>query len=94
MDPADAVAARVDTARRVGSALDRLSDSDRELLQLQVWEDLAHDDIAYVLGCSTATLRVRLRRARMRFADHLRDVDSETGGPARPPHPTTEKARP
>jgi RNA polymerase sigma-70 factor, ECF subfamily len=91
-DPADTVAARLDTSRRVEGALERLSAADRELLRLHAWEDLAHEQLAYVLGCSTATLRVRLRRARVRFAAHLDDLDAENVRAPRSLHATDQHA--
>ncbi|GII77943.1 hypothetical protein Sru01_29250 [Sphaerisporangium rufum] len=56
---------------RVGAALDLLSDADRELLTLAVWEELDPGEIAVVLGCSRNAARVRLHRARRRFARAL-----------------------
>lgn len=56
---------------RIAEALGKLDDSDRELLTLVGWDGLSHDDIAAILGCSNATVRVRLHRARKRFARHL-----------------------
>ena len=84
-DHADGVATRLDAAHRVEAALARLSDADRELLRLLAWDDLGQDRIAFVLGCSTATLRVRLRRARIRFAAHLSELDAA--------HPTSQEIR-
>lgn len=49
------------------AALEALSEADRELLMLVAWEDLTRAEIAQVLGCSPATLRVRLHRAGSRF---------------------------
>jgi RNA polymerase sigma-70 factor (ECF subfamily) len=63
-DHADEVAFR-DT---LAIALDALAEPDREVLRLICWEDLDPADAARVLGCSTATLRVRLHRARKRLA--------------------------
>ncbi len=56
---------------RIVSALSALSDSDRELLTLVAWDELDRDEIAVVLGCSAATVRLRLHRARKRFAGQL-----------------------
>ncbi len=81
-DHAEAVAGRVDTTNRVIGALDCLSAGDRELLRLVAWEELPHEQIAYVLGCSTTALRVRLHRARRRFAAHLDELDRLAGGQA------------
>ncbi|NYH52680.1 RNA polymerase sigma-70 factor (ECF subfamily) [Nocardiopsis arvandica] len=67
-----------DTALR---ALDRLSATDRELVMLLAWEGLELRDAARVLGCTTATARVRLHRARRRIE---RFLDSS---PPEPPLP-------
>jgi RNA polymerase sigma factor (sigma-70 family) len=55
----------------IEAALAALSERDREVLLLSVWEDLDRAAIAEVLGCSKATVSVRLHRARRRFADEL-----------------------
>ncbi|HJQ00686.1 MAG TPA: sigma-70 family RNA polymerase sigma factor [Jatrophihabitans sp.] len=67
-DPADAVAERADASATVLVALDSLSPTDRELLRLIAWEQLSTAEAGYVLGCSQATVRVRLHRARGRLA--------------------------
>lgn len=48
-------------------ALAGLSDADRELLTLVAWQGLTIAQTAHVLNCSTATLSVRLHRARRRL---------------------------
>lgn len=94
-DLADTVAARMDTSTRVRQALDRLSPDDRELLRLLAWEELAREQVAYILGCSSTTLRVRLRRARVRFAAHLDDLDATPDDQAmRPARPSTQETMP
>lgn len=52
---------------RVTQALRRLSQRDREVLFLSAWEDLSPEDIGKVLGCTAASARVRLHRARTRL---------------------------
>jgi RNA polymerase sigma-70 factor, ECF subfamily len=52
----------------VTAALHRLSDADRELLTLIAWDGLSHTEAAEALGCSRGALKVRLHRARSRFA--------------------------
>jgi RNA polymerase sigma factor (sigma-70 family) len=59
-DPADDVAMTADARR----ALDALSDRDREVLELALWEGLEPREIAEVLGVSPAAARQRLSRAR------------------------------
>jgi RNA polymerase sigma-70 factor (ECF subfamily) len=58
----------VDGDDTVTAALHRLSDADRELLTLIAWEGLGHAEVAEALGCSRGALKVRLSRARHRFA--------------------------
>lgn len=62
-DIADDVAERTTVLRALAS----LPDPDRELLTLLAWQGLNQRDAARVLGCSTATLAVRLHRARRRL---------------------------
>jgi RNA polymerase sigma factor (sigma-70 family) len=74
-------AADVDSeGARVAVAFSRLSDGDRELLSLAAWEGLDAGEIAVVLGCSRNAARIRLHRARRRFARELDAVP--TGGTA------------
>lgn len=55
----------------VHQALDALRDTDREILTLEAWDDLDHDEIAEVLGISSGNVAVRLHRARKRLAREL-----------------------
>lgn len=66
-DPTGQVAER-DSALR---ALSRLGETDRELIMLLAWEGLELRDAARVLGCTAATARVRLYRARRRIERFL-----------------------
>lgn len=59
----------------VRSALERLADRDREVLELSAWEELEPREIAVVLGISDVAVRSRLSRARSR----LREVVAESG---------------
>ena len=76
-DFADDVAEQVVVLR----ALAGMSDSDRELLTLVAWHGLTVRQAAHVLGCSTATLSVRLHRARRRLEKTV-----EVTGPSRTSH--------
>jgi len=51
----------------MGRALGGLSDSDRELLQLTLWEELTPAEAAQVLGLDVGVVRSRLHRARARL---------------------------
>ena len=55
----------------LGRAWQRLRPQDRELLGLVVWEGLDNGQLARVLGCSRTALKLRLHRARRRFAAEL-----------------------
>ncbi len=61
---------------RVRAVLDALSAQDQEVLRLTEWEGLGIDDAAAALGCSRTALKVRLHRARRRFAVQLAKSDS------------------
>lgn len=52
-------------------AFQSLDEADRELLSLIGWEDLDRHTVAEILGCSRTAVRVRLHRARRRFAASL-----------------------
>ncbi len=45
-------------------ALANLRDKDQEVLLLVVWEEMSHDQIATILGSSSAAARQRFRRAK------------------------------
>lgn len=60
-----------DESVAVGRAFTRLAATDRELLLLAGWEELDAGQIAQVLGTTRGAARVRLHRARARFAREL-----------------------
>jgi RNA polymerase sigma-70 factor (ECF subfamily) len=67
-------------------ALASLSEQDKEVLMLVAWQGLAAREAARVVGCSAATLRVRLHRARKRFEQALEQLETAyvvSGGMAR-----------
>lgn len=76
-DPADLV-----PNDEVRSIFVALSPVDAEILRLSAWEELSAAEIAFVLGCSGATARVRLHRARRRAASLLASTHSRTVRPA------------
>lgn len=65
-------------ALRVQTALDALSESDREAIRLHAWEHLGSADAAAVLGCSTSAYKVRLHRARRRLERLLATLDAQS----------------
>jgi RNA polymerase sigma-70 factor (ECF subfamily) len=64
----------------VREALTTLSDRDQELLRLIEWDGLSPSDAAAVLGCTAAALKVRLHRARRRFAASLAQARDDVAG--------------
>jgi RNA polymerase sigma factor (sigma-70 family) len=54
-------------------AFARLSESDREVLRLVLWEELDSSAVARVLGCNRGAVAVRLFRARRRLARLMED---------------------
>jgi RNA polymerase sigma factor (sigma-70 family) len=61
----------------VMQALRRLGELDREILLLAAWEDLDPASIAAALGCTRATVSMRLFRARRRLAAELAKLDRQ-----------------
>jgi RNA polymerase sigma factor (sigma-70 family) len=59
---------------QITEAFRGLPAADRELLALSAWEGLDYGQIAVVLGCSRNAVRIRLFRARKRFASELADT--------------------
>jgi RNA polymerase sigma-70 factor, ECF subfamily len=58
----------------LAAAFATLAEPDREVLRLVCWEELRPADAAQVLGCSAATFRVRLHRARRHLAGLVQDI--------------------
>lgn len=56
------------------AAFASLSESDQEILRLVAWEGLTAEQLAQTLGCSANAARIRLHRARRRFAVALRPI--------------------
>jgi RNA polymerase sigma-70 factor (ECF subfamily) len=75
-DPADDVAARIDSERqmqRVLSALRTLKRADQDVVAMCDWEGLTYDEAAAALGVPIGTVRSRLSRARARLKVLLTD---------------------
>lgn len=60
------------------AALATLHDDDQEILRLVAWDEVAVADLGLALGCSSGAARVRLHRARRRFADAVTRAENET----------------
>ena len=64
----------------LASAMRRLPERDREILQLVAWEELSARRAARALGCTTAAFRVRLHRARRRLRSNLEELEATVDG--------------
>jgi RNA polymerase sigma-70 factor (ECF subfamily) len=58
-------------AHALGEAVNRLGETDRELLRLVAWDGLTTREASIVLGISHAACRVRLHRLRRRLGREL-----------------------
>lgn len=79
----DRAGARIDAerlAQRLGKALRRLSDPDRDTLLLYAWGDLDYASIATAMQVPVGTVRSRLNRARrqLRRAAGIETIEQET----------------
>ncbi|WP_328937168.1 sigma-70 family RNA polymerase sigma factor [Streptomyces tauricus] len=88
------VAADVTDREAALQALAGLSDADRELLTLIAWHGLSTKQAARVLGCTTATLTVRLHRARRRLEKALEPAHLADTAPARRPDSAPQERTP
>jgi RNA polymerase sigma-70 factor (ECF subfamily) len=64
---------------RIHLAFASLNSTDREVLQLHVWEQLTVGEIATTLGVSNAAVWKRLQRARDRLAKELDGASNDEG---------------
>lgn len=65
---------------QVLAATARLRPADQEILRLAAWEELPHDQISRLLGCSVAAVDQRIHRAKKRLAKEFARIHS-TGSP-------------
>ncbi|GAA5202047.1 RNA polymerase sigma factor [Rugosimonospora acidiphila] len=70
----DATVVQPDAPAEVSAAFRTLSETDQELLRLVAWEGLSAAELSQALGCSANAARIRLHRARQRFAEALREL--------------------
>ena len=71
-----------DGQAQIAEAFRCLPPAERELLTLSAWEGLDYGQIAVVLGCSRNAVRLRLFRARKRFAGELASCQARSAHPA------------
>jgi RNA polymerase sigma-70 factor (ECF subfamily) len=77
----------IDLRLMVLAALDRLPEKEQEAMRLIAWDRLSAADAATALGCTRATLAVRVHRARRRLGtllDPEREATTESA-PSGPP---------
>ncbi|MEP0842854.1 MAG: sigma-70 family RNA polymerase sigma factor, partial [Phycisphaerae bacterium] len=75
--PADGPAIDRERFEQVRRAIDRLPASYREVIVLRYLEQMSIEQIAEVLSARTATIQVRLHRARHKLKDQLKDLVKE-----------------
>ncbi len=63
-----------DQLSEVRRRIRNLDDEQRELIYMAYWEELTGDEIAQILGCTPATARKRLQRARKAAGAALEDL--------------------
>jgi len=63
---------------QVLAATARLRPADQEILRLAAWEELPHDQISRLLGCSVTAVDQRLHRAKKRLAKEFARVRATT----------------
>ena len=64
--------------RVMRAALASLREDDREVLRLVAWDGVDPSQLPIALGCSAGAARVRLHRARQRFAEAVTRAEQET----------------
>jgi RNA polymerase sigma-70 factor (ECF subfamily) len=72
-DPLHVVVQSADD-RVVSDAVHRLKPTDREIVMLDVWEDLSRAEIAEVMGMTRAAIDQRIHRAYQKLARSLGHV--------------------
>ena len=80
--PEEATASRA-AGELVHRAMDRMSESDREILMLREIQGLPLDQIAALLGIPIGTVKSRCNRARIDLAARVRRLDPSYGGASR-----------
>ncbi|MCP2328456.1 RNA polymerase sigma-70 factor (ECF subfamily) [Hamadaea flava] len=84
---------QVDEQLRVRAVLAELSPADQEVLRLVEWDGLDVTEAALVLRCTRTALKVRLHRARKRFAQRLLASEEQDASPIRRTQPTIVPGR-
>jgi RNA polymerase sigma factor (sigma-70 family) len=69
-------------SRQVVAALESLNPTDREILTLAAWEELAVADIALALDISVGAVRQRLHKAKKNLASAYDKLDGQSKTPA------------
>lgn len=67
-----------DELRMVHEALGRLKPTDREILRLTAWEELAQSDVALALGISVGAVRQRLYQARKNLTHEFNRLEKKS----------------
>jgi RNA polymerase sigma-70 factor (ECF subfamily) len=71
----EVVVVRNERNAHVMAAMEHLGSDDRELLRLALWEQVPHDEIATMLGCTTQAATQRIYRATRRVAKEYQRLE-------------------
>jgi RNA polymerase sigma-70 factor (ECF subfamily) len=63
-------------ASQILAALSALNATDREVLRLNAWEELTHDEIALVLDISVGAVRQRFHVAKKKLTDEYNRLET------------------
>jgi len=74
---AEATDVTVERREMLLTALDSLTEDEREALFLTAWDGLSGEDAADVIGCRPGALRMRLHRARQKLSEALGEDSPE-----------------
>jgi RNA polymerase sigma-70 factor (ECF subfamily) len=80
VDPSGSPSARLkreELAQRMRQALERLPQSDREVLLMRHYEDMSYDEIGCILGIEAASARKRAGRALVRLHKILAEIETK-----------------
>jgi RNA polymerase sigma-70 factor (ECF subfamily) len=67
---------RSESGREVTEALERLTELDREIVTMTLWEEMTSPEVASALGMSEAAIRKRLSRAKRRLHRTLKPTET------------------
>jgi RNA polymerase sigma-70 factor (ECF subfamily) len=89
----DSDASQVGTRRDLERAMVGLSDAERAAIHQCFYNDLSHDEAAYVLNMPLGTLKTHVLRAKEKMRQHLAEYSAEPNLKTRNARETAEESR-